>query len=73
VCKLSRWARADISAFYSLYESKRNGDDDTSTLTLPLIECVAKEFKTHWAVIQFDAGFINRFVSMLESATIVNN
>jgi hypothetical protein len=72
VRKLSRRARAYICAYYSLYESKRNRDD-TSTLTLPLIECVAKEFKTHWAVIQFDAGFINRFVSMLESATIVNN
>jgi hypothetical protein len=72
VCKLSRWARADISAFDSLYESKRNGDDDTSTLTLPLIELVAKEFKTHWAAIQFDAGYINGFVPVLQSA-IVNN
>ena len=47
VRKLSRRARAYISAYYSLYESKRNGDDDTPVLTLPLIERVVKAFKTH--------------------------
>ena len=59
VRKLSRRARAYISAYYSLYESKRNGDDDTPVLTLPLIEGVVKAFKTHRAAIDFDAGFVN--------------
>jgi hypothetical protein len=39
-------------------ESKRNGDD-TSTLTLPLIEHLVKAFKTHRAAIDFDAGFVD--------------
>jgi hypothetical protein len=65
VHKLSRWARAYICAYYSLYESKRNGDD-TSTLTLPLIECLVKAFKTHWAAVDFDAGFVNGFVPVIE-------
>ena len=65
VRKLLRWARAYICAYYSLYESKRNGDD-TSTLTLPLIECLVKAFKTHRAAIDFDAGFVNGFVPVIE-------
>ena len=72
VRKLSRRARAYISAYYSLYESKRNGDDDTPTLTLPLIERLVKAFKTHRAAIDFDAGFMNGFVPVLQSV-IVNN
>ena len=71
VRKLSRRARAYISAYYSLYESKRNGDD-TPTLTLPLIERLVKAFKTHRAAIDFDAGFVNGFVPVLQSV-IVNN
>ena len=55
----------------SLYESKRNGDD-TPTLTLPLIECLVKAFKTHRAMIDFDAGFVNRFVHVLQGV-IANN
>jgi hypothetical protein len=71
VRKLSRRARAYISAYYSLYESKRNGDD-TPTLTLPLIERLVKAFKTHRAAIDFDAGFVNGFVPVLQGV-IANN
>jgi hypothetical protein len=67
VRKLSMCARTYISAYYSLYESKRNGDDNTPVLTLPLIECIVKAFKTHRAAIDFDAGFVNGFVPMLQS------
>jgi len=65
VHKLSRQARAYICTYYSLYESNRNGDD-TSTLTLPLIERLVKAFKTHRAAIDFDAGFVNRFLPKME-------
>jgi hypothetical protein len=71
VHKLSRRARAYISAYYALYESKRKGDD-TPTLTLPLIEHLVKAFKTHRAVINFDAGFVNGFVPELQGV-IGNN
>ena len=60
-----RRARAYICAYYSLYESKRNGDD-TSTLTLPLIEHLVKAFKTHRAATGFDAGFVNGFVPVIK-------
>ena len=67
VRKLSRRARAYICAYYALYESKCKGDDDTpETLTLPLIERLVKAFKTHRAAIDFDAGFVNRFVPKME-------
>ena len=52
VRKLSRRTRAYICAYYSLYESKRNGDD-TPTLTSPLIELLVKAFKTHRTAIDF--------------------
>jgi hypothetical protein len=65
VRKLSRRARAYICAYYSLYESKRNGDD-MPALTLPLIERLVKSFKTHRAAIDFDAGFLNGFVKVLQ-------
>ena len=71
VRKLSRRARAYICAYYSLYESKCNGND-TPTLTLPLIERLVKAFKTHRAAIDFDAGFVNGFVPELQ-CVIVNN
>jgi hypothetical protein len=60
VRKLSRWARAYICAYYTLYKSKCMGDD-IPTLTLPLIERLVMAFKTHRAAIDFDAGFMNRF------------
>jgi hypothetical protein len=65
VCKLSRQARAYICTYYALYESKCMGDD-IPILTLPLIECLVKAFKTHRAAIDFDAGFVNRFVPKME-------
>jgi hypothetical protein len=71
VHKLSRWARAYICAYYSLYESKHNGDD-MPTLTLPLIEHLVKAFKTHRATINSDAGFVNGFFQVLQGI-IVNN
>ena len=60
VRKLSRRARAYICAYYSLMENP------TTTLTLPLIERLVKEYKTHRAVLDFDAGFVNGIVSSLE-------
>ena len=65
VCGLSRWARAYICAYFALYESKCKGDD-TSTLTLPLIERLVKAFKTHRTAVDFDAGFVNGFVPVIE-------
>ena len=65
VRKLSRRARAYICAYYALYESKCMGDD-IPTLTLPLIERLVKAFKTHRAAIDFDTGFVNRFLPMME-------
>jgi hypothetical protein len=70
--KLLRHARAYISTYYSLYESKRNRDNDTPTLSLPLIECVVKAFKTHLAPIDFDAGFVSGFVPVLQSVIAKN-
>jgi hypothetical protein len=40
--------------------------DDIPTLTLPLIERLVKAFKTHRAAIDFDTGFVNRFLPMME-------
>jgi hypothetical protein len=65
VCKLSRLARAYICAYYEMYESKCMGDD-IPTLTLPLIKRLVKAFKTHMAAIDFDSGFVNRFLPKME-------
>lgn len=75
VRKLSRRARAYICAYFYLYESAKNrsnNDDTTPTLTtLPLIERLVKAFKTHRAAIDFlDAGFVNGFVSSLETDVV---
>jgi hypothetical protein len=37
--------------------------NSTPTLTLHLIERLMKEFKTHQAAVDFDAGFVQSFVS----------
>ena len=71
VHKLSRQARAYISAYYSLNESQHNGGD-TQTLTLPLIECIVKAFKTHRATIDWDSSFVNGFVHMFEGVIATN-
>ncbi len=65
VRKLSRRARsAYICAYYVLHQRKLNNcNDSTHTLTLPLIERLMKEFKTHRAAVDFDAGFVQSFVS----------
>ena len=65
VRKLSRRARAYICACNALYESNK-GDIKRQALTLPLIERVVKAFKTHRAVIDFDAAFVNGFVPLLD-------
>ena len=65
VHKISRWASTCICTYYTLYESKCKGDN-TPTLTLPLIEHLVKAFKTHRAAINFDAGFMNGFVPVLQ-------
>jgi hypothetical protein len=71
VCKLLRRARAYICTYNSSDERKWKGDD-MLTLTLPLIECLVKAFKTHRAAIYFDAGIVNGFVPVLQGV-IGNN
>jgi hypothetical protein len=39
------------------------------TLTLPIIERLVKAFKTHRAAIDFDAGFVNGFVQVLQGVS----
>jgi hypothetical protein len=68
VRKLSRQASAYICAYYSLYESKRKGDDDTPTLTLPLIERLVRHSK-RIAPKKIDAGFVNGFVHELQGVS----
>ena len=68
--KLSRRARSYICAYLSLYESSSRGDD-TTKLTLPLIERLVKAFKTHRAAIDFDAGFVYGFVPAMKDGVIV--
>lgn len=67
VRKLSRRARAYICAYFVLHQWKlKNNCDNTSsslTLTCPLIERIMKEYKTHRAAVDFDAGFVRSFVS----------
>jgi hypothetical protein len=41
---------------------KTSKSNDTTKLTLPLIERVVKAFKTHHAALDFDAGFVNGFM-----------
>jgi hypothetical protein len=53
VHKLSRWARACICAYYHFMRA--NAMETTLTLTLPLIDCLVKAFKTNCAMIDFDA------------------
>jgi hypothetical protein len=40
-------------------------ENATTTLTLPLIERLVKEYKTHRAALDFDAGFVNGIVRSL--------
>jgi hypothetical protein len=68
--KLSRRARAYICAYYSLYESKNKGD--TTKLTLPLIERLVRAFKTHRAALDFDAGFVNGFVHVIDGVIVID-
>jgi hypothetical protein len=39
-----------------------NRGDNTTKVSLPLIERIVKAFKTHLAAIDFDAGFVYGFV-----------
>ena len=68
--KLSRRARAYICAYYSLYESINRGDD-TTKISLPLLEGIVKAFKTHRAAIDFDKCFVYGFVPTLKNGEIV--
>jgi hypothetical protein len=70
VRKLSRRARSYICAYYSLYESANRGDD-TTKVSLPLIERIVKAFKSHRAAIDFDAGFVYGFVHAMNNGAIV--
>jgi hypothetical protein len=65
VRKLSRRARSYICAYFALHESKNNGND-MPLLTLPLIQRLAKAYKTHRAAVDFDAGFVNSFVPAID-------
>ena len=68
VRKLSRRARAYISAYFSLYECNKNNNQEAPALTLSLIERHVKEFKTHKAALDFDAGFVNAVVRSYQAA-----
>lgn len=71
VRKLSRRARAYISAYHILHQWKlKNNCIDTPTtssssltLTLTLIERIMKVYKSHRAAVDFDAGFVQSFIS----------
>jgi hypothetical protein len=64
VQKLSRRARLYICAYLALHQHKvHHCKDNTPTFTLPLIEHLLKEFKTHRAAVEFDAGFVRSCVS----------
>ena len=64
VRKLSRRARTYICAYYALHQRKLNNCEyNMPTLTLSLLERLMKEFKTHRAAVDFDAGFVQSFVS----------
>jgi hypothetical protein len=66
VRKLSRRARSYICAYYALYESNKGDIKRQALVTLPLIERVVNAFKTHRAVIDFDAAFVNGFAPLLD-------
>ena len=70
VRKLSRRARAYISAYFSLYECNKNNNQEAPALTLSLIERHVKEFKTHKAALDFDAGFVNAVVRSYHQAAL---
>ena len=64
VRKLSRRARLYIRAYYAVHQHKvHDCKDNTPALTLPQIERLMKEFKTHRAAVDFDAGFVRSCVS----------
>ena len=69
--KLSRRARSYICAYYSLYYESANRGDDTTKVSLPLIERIVKAFKSHRAAIDFDAGFVYGFVPAINDGAIV--
>jgi hypothetical protein len=51
---------------------KTSKSNDTTKLTLPLIERVVKNaFKTHHAVLDFDAGFVNGFMPAMIDGVIL--
>ena len=74
VQKLSRQARSYVCAYYALHQRKllNNDDDNTPTLSLPLIERLMKEFKAHRPAVDFDAGFVNSFVSPAIEEVVVH-
>jgi hypothetical protein len=45
--------------------------NDTTKLTLPLIERVVNAFKTHHAALDFDAGFVNGFMPAMSDGVIL--
>ena len=69
--KVSRRARSYICTYYSLYYESANRGDDTTKVSLPLIERIVKAFKSHRAAIDFDAGFVYGFVPAINDGAIV--
>ena len=56
------------------FHAELAGDDTPPTLlTLPLIERLVKAFKTHRAVLDFDSGFVNGFVTSVTDVVEVIN
>ena len=51
-----------LRLFASFRVHATSKSNDTTKLTLPLIERVVNAFKTHHAALDFDAGFVNGFM-----------
>lgn len=62
--KLSRRARAYICAYYFI--EKNSGDDSSQVTTLPEIEALMKQFKTHRSALDFDRAFCEAQVRVME-------
>jgi hypothetical protein len=54
--------------FFTLWEQGKW--ENKPPLTLPLIECLIKAFKTHCTKIDFNAGCVNGFVKMLQGISV---
>jgi hypothetical protein len=58
-----------VWCIHPLHSASEVSADKTPTLTVPLIEGLVKAFKTHRAEIDFDAGFVNGFVEVIQGVS----